>query len=129
MDDPSPWPDDPDLHDLVAVLKAVADPTRCRLLWALQDCQMSVGQLAELLGAHIASVSQHLARLRAVGLVVSRRRGNHMIYRLADGHVRALLHEALLAARVGHARVDRRWLPLGSADSRVLRTPDETRAS
>ncbi|MBD0739334.1 ArsR/SmtB family transcription factor [Streptomyces sp. CBMA29] len=82
----------------VAVLKAVADPSRYRLLWALSGQELPVSALAELLGAHVAATSQHLARLRAAGLVTSRREGTRMYYRAAGGHVRGLLEEATLAA-------------------------------
>ncbi|MBH1938830.1 helix-turn-helix transcriptional regulator [Streptomyces sp. AV19] len=87
------------VEEAVAVLKAVADPTRFRVLWALARGEHSVGQLAELVGAHVAAVSQHLARLRAAGLVVSRREGTRIYYRAAGAHVRALLEGAVLAAR------------------------------
>ncbi|QIB47229.1 ArsR/SmtB family transcription factor [Streptomyces aureoverticillatus] len=81
----------------VAVLKAVADPSRYRLLWALSRQELPVSALAELLGAHVAATSQHLAKLRAAGLVVSRREGTRIYYRAAD--VRGLLDEAALVAR------------------------------
>ncbi|GHC51281.1 ArsR/SmtB family transcription factor [Streptomyces flavofungini] len=81
----------------VAVLKAVADPSRYRLLWALSGQELPVSALAELLGAHVAATSQHLAKLRAAGLVVPRREGTRIYYRAAD--VRGLLDEAALVAR------------------------------
>ncbi|MEU5431391.1 metalloregulator ArsR/SmtB family transcription factor [Streptomyces olivoreticuli] len=84
---------------MVVVLKAVADPTRLRLLWALNQKEQSVGQLAEMVGSHYAAVSQHLARLRAVGLVTSRREGTRMFYRTTDEHVPWLLEEAALVGR------------------------------
>ncbi|MEV0194306.1 metalloregulator ArsR/SmtB family transcription factor [Kitasatospora purpeofusca] len=80
----------------VAVLKAVADPSRYRLLWALSRRELPVSELAQLLGAHVAATSQHLARLRAAGLVVSRREGTRIFYRAAD--VGGLLTEAALVA-------------------------------
>ncbi|MFC5722939.1 ArsR/SmtB family transcription factor [Streptomyces gamaensis] len=82
----------------VALLKAVADPTRYRLLWALSHSELPVGGLAEMMGAHVAAVSQHLAKLRTAGLVVSRREGTRIYYRTAGPHVRGLLEEAALAA-------------------------------
>ncbi|MFD0416024.1 ArsR/SmtB family transcription factor [Streptomyces sp. NPDC127108] len=85
----------------VAVLKAVADPSRYRLLWALSGQELPVSALAELLGAHVAATSQHLAKLRAAGLVVSRREGTRIYYRAAD--VRGLLDEAALVARASAA--------------------------
>lgn len=81
------------------MLKAVADTTRFQVLWALARREHSVGQLAELAGAHVAAVSQHLARLRAAGLVVSRREGTRIFYRVAGEHVVALLRSAVLVAR------------------------------
>ncbi|AZP15179.1 ArsR family transcriptional regulator [Streptomyces aquilus] len=84
----------------VAVLKAVADPSRYRLLWALSGGrELPVSELAELLGAHVAATSQHLARLRTAGLVTTRREGTRIYYRAAD--VRGLLEEAQLAAEAG----------------------------
>ncbi|MEV7213292.1 metalloregulator ArsR/SmtB family transcription factor [Kitasatospora cineracea] len=78
---------------VVSVLKAVADPSRYRLLWALSGGrELPVSALAELLGAHVAATSQHLARLRAAGLVLARREGTRIYYRAAE--VRDLLEEA-----------------------------------
>ncbi|MER5883337.1 metalloregulator ArsR/SmtB family transcription factor [Streptomyces sp. NPDC001941] len=80
----------------VAVLKAVADPSRYRLLWALTRDELPVSALAELLGAHVAATSQHLAKLRAAGLVVARREGTRIYYRAVP--VRGLLDEAVHVA-------------------------------
>ncbi|QQM45643.1 ArsR/SmtB family transcription factor [Streptomyces liliifuscus] len=82
----------------VAVLKAVADSSRYRLLWALSDRELPVSRLAELIGAHVAATSQHLAKLRAAGLVASRREGTRIYYRAAGRQVRALLECAVLVA-------------------------------
>ncbi|MEU9336688.1 metalloregulator ArsR/SmtB family transcription factor [Streptomyces sp. NPDC048290] len=83
----------------VAVLKAVADPSRYRLLWALNGRELPVSELARLLGAHVAATSQHLAKLRAAGLVSTRREGTRIFYR-ADG-VGPLLTEVQLMADSG----------------------------
>ncbi|MEV6671206.1 metalloregulator ArsR/SmtB family transcription factor [Streptomyces sp. NPDC051162] len=91
------------VEQAVAVLKAVADTTRFQVLWALTQREHSVGQLAELAGAHVAAVSQHLARLRAAGLVVPRREGTRIFYRVAGKHVVALLQSAVLVARADTA--------------------------
>ncbi|MFG3282296.1 ArsR/SmtB family transcription factor [Streptomyces sp. NPDC048111] len=82
----------------VTVLKAVADPSRYRLLWALSGAELPVSTLAELIGAHVAATSQHLAKLRAAGLVTSRRDGTRIYYRAAGPAVRTLLEDASLAA-------------------------------
>ncbi|NNN31423.1 winged helix-turn-helix transcriptional regulator [Streptomyces sp. S3(2020)] len=84
----------------VAVLKAVADASRYRLLWALSSGrELPVSELAGMLGAHVAATSQHLAKLRAAGLVTTRREGTRIYYRAAN--VRGLLEEAQLAAGPG----------------------------
>ncbi|MFI8460715.1 ArsR/SmtB family transcription factor [Kitasatospora sp. NPDC085464] len=88
----------------VAVLKAVADPSRYRLLWALSRRELPVSELAELLGAHVAATSQHLAKLRAAGLVVARREGTRIFYRATE--VRGLLTEAALIAHDLSSRRD-----------------------
>jgi DNA-binding transcriptional ArsR family regulator len=90
--------DDEQAERSVAVLKAVADPSRYRLLWALSERELPVSRLAALIGAHVAATSQHLAKLRAAGLVVSRREGTRIFYRAAGPRVRELLVGALLAA-------------------------------
>ncbi|WP_416971053.1 ArsR/SmtB family transcription factor [Streptomyces sp. 4F14] len=92
-----PW-DEAQAQQAVAVLKAVADPSRYRLLWALTDRELPVSKLAEIIGAHVAATSQHLARLRAAGLVDSRRDGTRIYYRTTGPRVRALLEGAVLAS-------------------------------
>ncbi|MEV8528935.1 metalloregulator ArsR/SmtB family transcription factor [Streptomyces sp. NPDC052000] len=82
----------------VTVLKAVADPSRYRLLWALSGAELPVSALAELIGAHVAATSQHLSKLRSAGLVTSRREGTRIFYRAAGPGVRGLLEEASVVA-------------------------------
>ncbi|MEU8695638.1 metalloregulator ArsR/SmtB family transcription factor [Streptomyces sp. NPDC048665] len=86
-----------DAERTVAVLKAVADPSRFRLLRVLSGRELPVSELARLLGAHVAATSQHLARLRTVGLVTTRREGTRIYYRAAG--VRGLLAEAQRVAQ------------------------------
>lgn len=83
---------------IVDVLKAIADPTRFQILYAVSERECSVGELAELVGAHVAAVSQHLAKLRAAGLVSSRREGTRVFYRAANAHLPGVLQEAALLA-------------------------------
>ncbi|OLZ68932.1 transcriptional regulator [Streptomyces sp. IMTB 2501] len=90
----------------VAVLKAVADPSRYRLLWALSERELPVSRLAELIEAHVAATSQHLAKLRAAGLVTSRRDGTRIFYRATGPQVRALLESAVLATDEAMAAAD-----------------------
>jgi ArsR family transcriptional regulator, lead/cadmium/zinc/bismuth-responsive transcriptional repressor len=91
---------------IVSVLKAVADPTRFQILWAVADEERSVGQLSELVEAHVAAVSQHLAKLRAAGLVSSRRDGTRIFYRAANPQVRNVLEGAGLLTGYITGQVD-----------------------
>jgi ArsR family transcriptional regulator, lead/cadmium/zinc/bismuth-responsive transcriptional repressor len=80
----------------LVLLKVLADATRWRIVWALTGGELPVSGLAELAGAHVAAVSQHLAKLREAGVVTSRRDGTRIFYRLASDQVRALLDQVVL---------------------------------
>jgi ArsR family transcriptional regulator, lead/cadmium/zinc/bismuth-responsive transcriptional repressor len=86
------------------VLRALAEPTRLRLVWALSAREHSVGELSELVGAHVAAVSQHLARLREAGVVASRRDGTRIFYRTATPHLTDLLDQLVVVC--GHVSGD-----------------------
>ncbi len=65
-------------------LKALAHETRLLLLCLLAEGERSVTELEELLSLRQPTVSQQLARLRLDGLVVTRRDGKTIYYRIAD---------------------------------------------
>jgi DNA-binding transcriptional ArsR family regulator len=88
-------PDDVRLAEAAAVFAMLADATRLHLLWLLAQEESDVGSLAERCTASRTAVSQHLAKLRLAGLVETRRNGRYVYYRLADGHLRRLVVEAL----------------------------------
>lgn len=75
-----------EIKETVRILKALADETRLRLVRLLADQTpdgaLCVGALASRLGVSQSAVSQHLAVLRAAGLVVDERRGYFVHYRL-----------------------------------------------
>lgn len=75
------------------LFKAFSDPTRLRLLGLLSDREVCVCDLMAVLGAPQSKVSQHLAFLRAAGLVVFRQEGKWRHYALAKpaGKVHARL--------------------------------------
>lgn len=82
----------------MGMLKLLGDETRLRVIWALLEGEHSVNELAGLVGAQPAAVSQHLAKLRLARLVRSRREGNRIYYVLDDLHVRRLVEEVLTHA-------------------------------
>lgn len=73
--------------------RALADPTRCRILVALLDGVNYPGQLATKLGLTRSNVSNHLACLRGCGLVVAAYEGRQVRYELADPHLARALSE------------------------------------
>ena len=75
----------------VALFKAMGDPTRLRLLWALDRETLCVCDLSALLGMSVSAVSHQLALLRGAGLVTGRRQGKEIFYSLADDHVHGML--------------------------------------
>ena len=72
-------------------LKAISHEGRMMILCHLVTGEKSVTELEELLSARQAAVSQQLSRLRLEGLVVPRRDGKAIYYRLADDKPRRLL--------------------------------------
>ena len=69
---------------LAEIGRALGNAHRLRILELLAQRETSVEALAERVGLSIANASQHLRLLRAAGLLISRRRGKHVLYGLSD---------------------------------------------
>ena len=80
---------------LAGLFKAMGDPNRLRILWALDSEEMCVCDLARFIGVTESAVSHQLRLLRQLHLVANRREGPILYYRLDDDHVRSLIHLAL----------------------------------
>jgi DNA-binding transcriptional ArsR family regulator len=94
------------------VLKVLASPVRLEILHRLANGPIDVGRLAGEIGTSQPHASQHLAILRAAGLVEAERRGREMHYRLADPDV-------LVACDVMRAVLGRRLARLASVAGRL----------
>lgn len=66
------------------LLKLLANDQRLIILCRLSDTEMSVSELGEHVSLAQSALSQHLAKLRAQGLVATRREGQNIYYRLAN---------------------------------------------
>ena len=66
----------------LAVLEAIAEPTRRRILDAVRDRECSVNDLVEQVGMHQPGVSRHLKVLRDAGVVEVRRDAQRRLYSL-----------------------------------------------
>jgi DNA-binding transcriptional ArsR family regulator len=66
----------------LAVMKALSDPSRVRMLCALRGGDLCVCRLIALLGLAPSTVSKHLSVMNQAGLVESRKDGRWVYYRL-----------------------------------------------
>ena len=88
------------VEGLVEYLKALAHEARLRMLGLLATRERSVGELAEILELREPTISHHLAKLSAVGLVAMRPEGTAHLYRLETGALRDLGRELFTPERV-----------------------------
>ncbi|WP_374419949.1 ArsR/SmtB family transcription factor [Chromobacterium sp.] len=77
--------------DLAELARTLSHAHRLLLLEHVAQGERPVERLAELAGLSIANASQHLQHLKRSGLVLSRRDGKHVLYRLGDGPILAVL--------------------------------------
>ena len=83
------------LYDLSDFFKVMGDGTRIRLLWALEEAEMCVNDLAVLLDMTKSAVSHQLKILRTAKLVRAEKRGKNVYYALNDNHVKVIFEMAL----------------------------------
>ena len=92
-----------DYDGLAEVFKALGHPVRLKLLARILDGEYCVQELGDQIDTSQPSTSQHLAVLRACGLVVPERRGKKVCYRAADAGIADVLRSAERAHRELHA--------------------------
>lgn len=83
------------LTGVVEIFAALSDPTRAQLVYLLTAREYSVNELSQFVDVTPSAVSHHLAKLRAIRLVRTRREGNQVLYSIDDAHVGALFREAV----------------------------------
>lgn len=88
-------PPDEMLYDLAELFKVFGDSTRIRILYALFEAELCVGDMAQLLGLSQTAVSHQLRVLKTNKLVRCRREGKSIFYSLADDHVRRIINQGL----------------------------------
>jgi DNA-binding transcriptional ArsR family regulator len=79
--------------------KTFSDPTRLMIISELRNGERTVGELTDAINAPQAVVSRHLAILRGRGIVVARREGVSMYYRLTNHKIIEacdIVHEVLM---------------------------------
>ncbi len=83
------------------LFRAFSDTSRVRILFALTTQEMNVNSLAELVGISESAVSHHLRGLRQMELVVARRGGKEVYYRIEDEHIIALFGQGVSHVQLG----------------------------
>jgi len=68
-----------------AVCKALSDETRFRIAWALAEEDLCVCELADALEVSQSTLSNHLSKMRDLGIVDTRKDGSWVYYKLSDG--------------------------------------------
>lgn len=76
---------------VAARLELMANPRRLLILCRLAEGEASVTELQSVVGISQSALSQHLARLRAAGMVANRREAQSIYYHLADPEIRAVM--------------------------------------
>ena len=87
-------PDVKKLYDLSDFFKVMGDGTRIQLLWALEESEMCVGDLAVLLDMTKSAISHQLKILKMSKLVRSEKRGKNVYYTLDDQHIMEILKKS-----------------------------------
>jgi DNA-binding transcriptional ArsR family regulator len=88
-------PPEETLYDLAELFKVFGDSTRIKILWALDESEMCVCDIANLLNMTQSAISHQLRVLKQAGLVKNRKEGKVVYYSLDDEHVQQIFDQGL----------------------------------
>lgn len=118
------------VDSVVPLLKLLANETRLRIIGLVADGEQSVGALARRLELTEATISHHLSRLAAAGLLTMRAEGTSHYFRLDPEALQAINKSLLKPDRLlrappgaGGTSADARVLRTFVADGRILKMP------
>jgi DNA-binding transcriptional ArsR family regulator len=80
-----------------ALLEALCDPNRVKIVRALRDTTLAASDLAHVIGRNRSATSQHLRVLRELGAIVAQRKGNVVRYTLSTDMSGSIVEEAASA--------------------------------
>ena len=92
------------MREFMAVAKALGDINRVRALLFLRGGKLCLCQVIEMLGLAPSTVSKHMAILQQAGLVVARKEGRWIHYRLAGAGASPCVREAVRWVRKSLAK-------------------------
>lgn len=73
------------------LLKAIGHPIRLKMVEGLMSNECNVNKIMDVLNIPQSTVSQHLAKLKAAGVLVSRKEGVKTCYRVSNNQVREII--------------------------------------
>ncbi|MEB3031713.1 ArsR/SmtB family transcription factor [[Mycobacterium] nativiensis] len=86
-------PTQPQLSSAASTFGLLSSPARLHVMWLATQGAYDVTTLAGRAGINIATMSQHLTKLRLAGLISARKDGRHHIYTVDDPHIVTLLQQ------------------------------------
>ena len=84
------------IDSLSKLFKVLGDPTRIKILWALNVHDLCVLDICEVLGITKSAVSHQLGTLKEAKLVKARREGKEVYYSLDDEHVKEIFETGIV---------------------------------
>lgn len=86
-------PTPPQLQSAASTFALLSSPARLHVLWLAAQGAYDVTTLAGRAGINVATMSQHLTKLRLAGLISARKQGRHHIYTVDDPHILTLIQQ------------------------------------
>ncbi len=93
-------PSDDEIVKLTKIFKALSDPMRAKMLFALLDYEICVGEMSNLLGVSQSHVSHQFKILRRYEIVTFTKDKKMSFYRIINEEVKDLLHTALKSIKL-----------------------------
>lgn len=88
-------PSEEDFYKASEIFQQLCDPTRLRILWLLAHSEECVNNISLSIDMSSSAVSHHLRNLRQAGLIVNRRAGKEIYYKLAETQTARLIHKMI----------------------------------
>ncbi len=82
-------------QDVSTLFKALSNPTRIKILFALKQKALSVTEITHILKMSQSAISHQLKELKMARLVKHQKKGREIIYELADDHVHQIFDMAI----------------------------------
>jgi DNA-binding transcriptional ArsR family regulator len=92
----SKMPQEEILNGLAELFKILGDSTRIKILWALDEAELCVCDIAFLLNMTQSAISHQLRVLKQANLVKNRKEGKIVFYSLKDKHIKQIFNQGLI---------------------------------